>query len=167
MSGERNYPWSIVPLAEAAESIPFLARWQHAEWAGLNPGDTEAKRAERFYRQIESADLPQTWVVREGGDVLGSASLVRCDMDTHPEWEPWLASVFVAPEHRGKGVGRALVRRVEEEAAAREFERLYLFTTGQSLFYEKMHWDRVVEERYRGETVTVMRRELSRKPKLT
>ena len=28
--------------------------------------------------------------------VIGTASLIECDMETHPEWSPWLASVYVA-----------------------------------------------------------------------
>lgn len=145
-------------LAEVPESIPVLARWQHAEWELLNPGDTEEKRAGRLRRQTESPELPQTWVARADDRVIGSASLVPNDMETHPEWEPWLASVFVAPEHRGQGVGRALVRHVEEAARARGYRKLFLLTTDRTTFYEEMKWERVAEEEYRGEKVTVMRR---------
>lgn len=161
MGDKPRFPYTISPLAEAAEAIPALARWQHAEWAALNPGDTEENRALRLAKQVEASDLPQTWVARALESILGSASLVPNDMDTHPEWEPWLASVFVAPEHRGKGVGKALIRRVEEEAKSRGFASMYLFTTDRASFYEALQWEKVAEETYRGERVTVMRRRLA------
>lgn len=150
----------IVELREAPEAVPQLARWHHAEWAHINRGDTRERRAERLRRQVRSAGLPQTWVAMAEEEVLGSASLVRSDMDTHPEWTPWLASVYVAEKNRGSGIGTALVRRVVEEAKVRGFTTLYLFTPDRPGFYERLDWARVGEESYRGERVTVMRRDL-------
>ena len=44
--------------------------------------------------------------------LLGSAMLIAHDMDTRPQWTPWLAGMVVAPEFRGRGIGAALVERV-------------------------------------------------------
>ena len=73
--------------------------------------------------------------------MVGSASLIAQDMDTRPELSPWLASVYVAAEHRRQGIGSALVRRVAQEAAALGVETLYLFTPDQEHFYARLGLD--------------------------
>ena len=63
------------------------------------------------------------WVAVEGGEVLGTVSVV-------PKGDAlYIRGMAVAPAARGSGVGRELMKRVEEYAARRGFERLYLSTT--------------------------------------
>lgn len=73
---------------------------------------------------------------------------------------PWLASVFVVPEWRGKGIASALVKRVEAEAAAHGFERIYLYTPDQQALYRRLGWQDREDVEYRKEHVTVMERQL-------
>ncbi|MBK8006160.1 MAG: GNAT family N-acetyltransferase [Gemmatimonadetes bacterium] len=61
-------------------------------------------------------------------------------MPDFPPLSPWLASVFVRPDRRGKGLGQALARRVLLEAAALGHARVYLFTTDQAGWYARMGW---------------------------
>ncbi len=73
---------------------------------------------------------------------------------------PWLAAVLVVEEHRGKGVGTALVAAVEEEAARLGFESLYTSTDTAAGILERRGWCRVgVTESLRGQ-VAVYRRDL-------
>ena len=69
---------------------------------------------------------------------------------------PWLASVFVSPENRGKGVGSKLVIRVMEKAKEAGIPVLYLFTPDKEGFYQKLGWQTISKEAYRGQLVTVM-----------
>lgn len=134
----------IEPLRQHPEWIPNLARWHHGEWAVFNPGETLADRVGRLERDAADDDLPLTWVASAGGVLLGSASLVVSDMDTRPSLTPWLASVFVSPDHRGQGLGSRLVEHVVREAEGRKFAQLFLFTPDRESFYQRLGW-RVVE----------------------
>jgi GNAT superfamily N-acetyltransferase len=58
--------------------------------------------------------------------LLGSAMLIARDMDTDPEYSPWVAGVFVSPTHRRRCIGRALSEHVLHEAARLGFATLYL-----------------------------------------
>ena len=60
--------------------------------------------------------------------IVGTASLIFDDLEGDPR-NPWLASVFVPPEHRKKGIASALVRTVEDAARRIGYDRLYLFTS--------------------------------------
>lgn len=77
-------------------------------------------------------------------------------MDTRMDLSPWLAGVFVAPDHRRHGVGAALVQRVIGEATALGVERLYLYTPSTEHFYSCLGWSLVERTSYRGADVAVM-----------
>jgi N-acetylglutamate synthase-like GNAT family acetyltransferase len=104
--------------------------------------------------------IPSTFIAR-GNQLMGSAAIIKNDMDTHPEWMPWLASVFVAKEFRNQGVGSRLVEHVIEEARKAGIKNLYLFTPDRVSFYEKLGGRVLSHEVYRGHWVTVMSIKLS------
>ena len=147
-------------LADRPEFIPTVARWLHAEWGHLRPGETVEDRAARVECDCGHCEVPTTFVALAGDQVLGSASLVEHDMATRPELSPWLSGVFVAPEHRRRGVGAALVERVVLDARVLRSPRLYLYTLGSGALYLRLRWSVVERTFYRelwGEQkVTIM-----------
>jgi predicted N-acetyltransferase YhbS len=147
---------SLSHLADCPEHAETLARWHHDEWHALEPGSSAASRA-RELRLARRDGIPMTIVACEGGIVLGSASLIACDMDTHPELGPWLASVYVDRPRRGRGVGTTLIRRIIDEATALGFASLYLFTPHHAQLYAGLGWSRLQDEIYNGTAVTLMR----------
>ena len=72
------------------------------------------------------------------------------------ELSPWLAGVFVAPDHRGYGVGTAMVRRVIDDAMALGVRRLYLYTPTAQHFYSRLGWSLIEHTSYQGANVAVM-----------
>lgn len=71
---------------------------------------------------------------------MGSASLLAEDMPGFPPIGPWLASVFVIPGHRGRGIGARLVARVLEEARHLGVDTVHLFTTEAAAYYVRQGW---------------------------
>lgn len=143
-------------LVDHPEYIPTLAQWHHAEWGSLNPGDSVERRIARLQSQKGHRQIPTTFIALQGKTLLGSASLIAHDMDTRMELSPWLASVYVAPEYRGRGAGSALVQRVVEEARALGVKPLYLFTTNKEGFYVRLGWSMLERTEYRGKPVVIM-----------
>lgn len=139
----------------------MLAQWHHAQWSYLNPERTLAQRIEEMNSHLDTALVPSTWVAVENDTAMGSASLLHDDMHTHPELSPWLASVFVAPEFRRRGIAAMLVRHVMQQARDGGIETLYLFTPDQAGLYSKLGWDVFSEETYLADTVTLMRATLA------
>jgi hypothetical protein len=97
-------------LVDHPEFIPLLAEWHYREWAYLRPGDSVANRIAMLGERSARRELPITFVALEGIELLGSAMLIEHDMDTHLQYSPWLAGVFVAQDQRRRGISRALVR---------------------------------------------------------
>ena len=147
----------IVDLGERRDALPILAAWHHEEWRSLNPGLALADRMRRMARHLEPQPVPSTFVaVGDGGEVLGSASLVEHDMQTRPELTPWMASVYVAQRHRRRGIGSGLVRHVVDFAGATGIAKLYLFTPDRARFYASLGWAHVETTAYRDHEVTIM-----------
>lgn len=105
--------------------------------------------------------IPSTWFAEDNATLLGSAAIIESDMETHPTLTPWMASVFVAPEHRGKGVGSALVKHVVASAREAGHNAIYLFTPDQEALYTKLGWKTLQADTYRGCQVTIMHYDLS------
>jgi N-acetylglutamate synthase-like GNAT family acetyltransferase len=148
-------------LADHRSFIPTLARWHHEQWNYLSPGDSVERRIAGLQKHLIKMQIPTTFVAFDTTEddteiVVASASLVAEDMDTRPELSPWLASVYVATEHRRQGIGSALVRRVVQEAATLDVKRLYLFTPDQEHFYSTLGWTVLERCTYRGYPQVVM-----------
>src|SRR4051794_31833752 len=117
----------IAYLSDHPSFIPILAQWHFNQWAYLNPANDVNRRIADM-RAHGKMQIGTTFVAIENEKPIGSASLILDDMDTRPELNPWLASVYVDTAYRNKGIGSLLVARVVEEARALAIPKLYLFT---------------------------------------
>jgi len=142
-------------LARDPALVATIAGWHHETWAHLT-GRSHAERIREFDEQLESDRIPLTVVAFADGRPVGSASLLVEDMDTHPDWTPWLASVFVVPAFRRNGIGEQLCRRIVAEARRLSVPRLYLYTPDQAPFYARQGWRTLAQETYHSEAVTIM-----------
>lgn len=150
----------LVYLRDCPEFLPLVARWIWDEWHELLAQKTAAD-FEAWFRMAErGCGLPTTLVLTEDGEPVATVSLESDDMDIRPDLTPWLASLYVVPAHRGRGLGRSLVRAAEEEARSLGITRLYLYTPEHEGFYAALGWERFAQCDYRGEAVTVMRRRI-------
>jgi len=142
-------------LADHPSFLPSLAQWHHAQWSYLDVGVSLEQRLAALQKHGK-AQVPTTVIALSGSRLLGSASLIAHDMDTYPELSPWLASVYVAPEYRRRGIGSALVQRIVAQARALGFEHLYLFTPDKEHFYARLGWSVLERTMYRGYAQVVM-----------
>ncbi|PSJ20893.1 GNAT family N-acetyltransferase [Halomonas sp. ND22Bw] len=152
---------SLARITVHSPHVPTLAGWAHDEWGHLHPGRRRAAAIATFRADCGSEGVPSVFAAMDGERPVGMASLVVDDMDDRRDLTPWLASVYVLPAWRGQGIASALVRRVEAEAQAHGVERFYLYTPDQQPLYRRLGWEDVEDREYHGETVTIMRRDLS------
>ena len=146
----------IVPIVERPDLVDQVAAWGFAEWGHLNPGETLEQRRVRIRGKMNVDRVPVAFVaLDDGGGIAGTASLIFDDLEGDPR-NPWLASVFVPAEQRGKGIASALVRTVEGAAQRLGYARLYLFTTSAEKLYAGLGWRALERRDYRGEHIQVM-----------
>lgn len=138
----------------------IIAGWTFQAWGHLHAGYTLDQAIKRIKNQCGDRGVPSVFVAISGEKPVGTASLVADDMSIRRELTPWLASVFVVPEWRGQGIASMLVKRVEVEAIDSGLQHFYLYTPDQQALYRRLGWQDVETLEYRGETVTVMSRQL-------
>lgn len=105
------------------------------------------------------AAVPSLLVALDGNEPIGSASLIAHDLPDREElWDlwPWLSGVYVVPDHRGRGVARALVGAVEQAARHLGATRLYLYTQTAGGLYERLGWERIGDVTVDGRAADLM-----------
>jgi len=146
----------IVPLVERPALVDQVAAWGFAEWGHLNPGQTLQSRTARIRETMKADRVPIVLVaLDDAGLLVGTASLLFDDLEGDPR-NPWLASVFVPEEQRGKGIASALVVAIEDAARQLGYLTLYLFTTSAARLYAGLGWRALERRDYRGEHIQVM-----------
>lgn len=126
-------------LAERPGHALACARWEHAEWGAA--GGKSLDRAIAAYADARRDGLPLTLIACTGADDLaGMVSLWQSDCPLRPDLTPWVASLFVSPRHRGRGIGTALFAQIRTEAERLGINRLYLMTQHSEAIYAGLGW---------------------------
>ncbi len=149
----------IAAVSERPELAPVAAAWL-VDAFHRHPGGCTAEEMEALIL-APPVGPEDTFVLFDGDEPAGTASLTREDLEARPDLTPWLAGVFVRPGFRGRGHAAALVRRVEASAAAASVPVLWLYTATAEPLYARLGWRRVGTERDKGKEVALMRRVLT------
>ena len=125
-------------LMDYPHYVPIIAFWNYREWhIGKESFD---EIIARYQRRLKRDAVPTTLIAIEDTMPVGSVSLKENDLPERPDLTPWLASLFVLADYRGRDIGRRLLRAGEASAAAAGVGRLYLFTHTAAGLYEKEGW---------------------------
>lgn len=143
-------------LADCKEHIPTLAQWFYDKWGYMHEGSSVEREIKQLKDRLNHDRIPLTVVAEKGGEVIGSASIVEDDMDTHKHLSPWLANVYVKSEYRRKGIGTVIIIRILEESKKLGIKKFYLFTPDMNRFFEKIGWETIEEPQYKNQKVYMM-----------
>jgi RimJ/RimL family protein N-acetyltransferase len=110
--------------------------------AWWKPGGVPLERISGGLAVMMKGDrIPFAIVAHDGDEFLGSTLAIASDLDQRPQYSPWVAAVWVEPQHRLKQVGRSLVGHAAKTLFARGFERVYLCSsTNRRDFYTRQGW---------------------------
>lgn len=150
----------IVTIVERPDLVPIVAEWRWREF-GQEDAQTRQQTQDAVAGSTAEVGPPQCFVLLVDGEPVGTASLTADDLDERPELAPWLASVYVAPEARGRGHAAALIEAVEAASRSASVPTLWLYTNTAERVYARAGW-RSVETIHRvGKLpVVLMRRDL-------
>ncbi len=150
----------IETLPERPELLPIVAEWIYTQWWTEVEGASVATLSNLIRSHLIPDQIPLTLIASMDGRPVGTVTLLEHDVETEewPDLTPWLAALYVEPEHRRRGIGAALIKDMIARAASLGVQTLYLSTVDQESYYAKLNWT-VLE---RGEHQVVMSRSTSR-----
>jgi GNAT superfamily N-acetyltransferase len=146
-------------------NVPFfrdeLAALHAAEWKHLYSGWDSQTAREEFLAQKADGTLPATLVLHQGMELAGSVSVVFDDCPVRPDLDPWLASLYVVPQRRGRGYGMELARAAIELAVASGAKRLHVFTESAEKLFQHCGFEILERTMLRDVPIKVLARNLS------
>lgn len=153
----------IQRIAGDSPHVATLAAWEFREWGHHHPGRSLEAATAAFRGGCGEGGVPSVFAALRDDMPVGMASLLAHDMDDRRDLGPWVASVYVLGEWRGRGIASRLVRRVEREARDHGFDAVFLFTPDQQSLYRRLGWQDLERCGYHGEEVTIMWRGFARR----
>jgi GNAT superfamily N-acetyltransferase len=145
-------------LADTLGSAEAVAQMRWREWGHPPEPQDPAWWLEVTLNEAGRERLPVTFVAHdEAGAVLGAVGLDTYDLDERHETTPWVTGMIVRHELRGQGIGRSLMRHLEQWAAEHHIAEAWVGTDLAGRFYERCGW--IPEEsfvRSTGERIDVL-----------
>jgi GNAT superfamily N-acetyltransferase len=149
----------LVFLADHPEAVPFIARWYFDEWGYLGAGSSADEVADKVRVYLNKDKFPLIILALEGAEPAGIVQLKYREMDIYPEKEHWLGGVYVAAEHRGKGLAAKIINKALNVAKSLDVTTLHLQTQNlEGGLYKHLGWAPVEQVNYHGLDVLVMER---------
>ena len=138
--------------------LAICARWRASAFSVLKASFEQELRSLELFASDQSHGV--ALVAKADGEPVGTCLLAESEIEPNHDVSPWLAGLFVVPEYRGKGVGAALVRAIEDQARQRELSRVYLYTTDAVGFYKRLGWKVMDRTNWQGFDTALMVRDL-------
>ena len=114
-----------------------IIEWVYPEWWFYRSTFNEV--LEWYKTILNDQTLPTALIAFVNEKPAGTVLICKEDPDIKLGISPWLEGLYVTKEFRNCGVGRALVKRIEEIASASGYTHLYLSTHVKN-FYERLNW---------------------------
>lgn len=131
-------------LLDHRELVPVLVDWFIEEWQPWYGPDGEGDAEADLLTCRDRNALPVCLIALDSETrLLGTIALRGNSVGSDLAEGPWLAGLYVAPEHRRRGVGTALVAALEQEAARLGFEAVYTSTDAADGIMRRRGWEPV------------------------
>ncbi len=144
-------------LKNHPENTHLLASWMFDTWGHYNPESSLEKAQAKLKAHLNEASLPLTYIALIDDVPVGMCSL-RLNDGIRPDLTPWLGSLFVEPNMRGRGIGEKLIHAVTDKARNLGYTKLYLLVFDETLpnWYAQLGWQMIGKDELNGHPVSVM-----------
>jgi predicted N-acetyltransferase YhbS len=157
--GAKLQTFRISDFREHQHYGPTIAdRVWNAWWRDSGRAVSDVER-----HMVDMADdrpLPMAVVAHNDHGYLGSAFLIHSDMEERPQYEPWVAAVWVEAAERKRGVGRALIAEAAKTAGSLGYRAAYICCRPElERFYSRIGW-KIVEQAAGAKRLSVLKLEV-------
>lgn len=154
-----SLPLVILNLRGQVPHLDAVVDWLWQEWGTEKL--TREQISQYLMHSVSSGQLfPSTYLAFLGTIPVGSVSIVRCDLPIRSQLTPWIASVIVAKDQRGKGIGTRLLRYAERKLRAHGWPRVYLYTRDKEDYYLAKGYEVIERTAYLDHAISIMMKDL-------
>ncbi len=151
----------IAALHHHPECIPQLAKWFENQWPDYF---AERDTIAFFEGQANDQEFPFAMLLFDDEELVGTVALKADSIDDYADRSPWVAGLFVAPQHRRKGYGQLLATTATRVAFGMGEETIWAGAAQPHVIamFEALGWSKVGEAEQGEEVVAVL--ELEKPP---
>ena len=154
-------PQVSITLLDGRDPLTEDLATRHADaWGHLYTNWDNWKALAEFRPQKTDGSLPATLVLREDERVAGSVSLLYGDCEARTDLDPWLGSLYVFPEFRGRGYAGRLIEAATQFAAEAGVGALHVFTESAAGLLRRHDFHLVERTMLHGQPIEILRRDL-------
>jgi predicted N-acetyltransferase YhbS len=125
----------------------------HRGWSAFDSGLTLAEYRAGLEPLMKSEGVPSALVAHDNEKYLGSVLVIANDLDARPDLTPWIAALWVEPNHRSKGIAVALIGEARAVMAKAGVKRCHLCATRENSPYYLARGFNLIEEDVTGLSV--------------
>lgn len=156
MNDDTRSDFSLSSLAQYPTYVDQISAWFFEEWGDSVEGRTIGQFSEVLIERMNIDKLPVAFVALASDELIGTVSLICNEISSLPRYKHWLASVFVAPEHRRQGWGTKIVRATVQIAPDYGIDKLFLYTRSHIDFYQQLGWEYVETLQYKNRDAMIL-----------
>lgn len=139
----------INKLKPDSPELAAAAQWRYDAFLKDDGYSVEDSAAQLTELATAPEGCETALIAWKAGNPVGVCLLVLHELPPAHDLSPWLASLYVIPEHRGRGAARALIAAIEDHARSHSVKRVHLYTGEAEGLYAKCGW-RVAEHLQSG-----------------
>ena len=150
----------ITRLKPNSPELQICAAWRYEAFLKSNGYSLLDSGAQLARLATQPDEYETALIALVDGRLAGICLLVLQEFEPLHDVSPWLASLYVAPQYRKRGVARKLVAAIENQARKHGVARLHLYTGDAEKFYVKCGWSLAEQGIANGEPYAFMIRDL-------
>ncbi len=143
-------------LADNPQDCETIAMWFFSEWGHLNKDTTEKQIFEKVReKSLSRNEIPLAITARTEGQIVGVVELKYHENKAYLDYEHWLGSLFVTPNHRNEGIAGKLILAAKNKAKELGISLLYLQCKKSMIpLYERYGFKVILREK--GDDTNIM-----------
>lgn len=140
--------------------VQGTALWQELICYAQSCSWEAGKHLAHIMRDNQLRDWESVFAALDGGSIAGFCTLLNTDFYPENRYSPWISTIFVGEEYRGRHISRRMIEAAMDYARSQGFARVYIPSDITGL-YEKYGFEKIDElKNYAGDVDGIFARDI-------
>jgi len=135
----------IISIRREPDYKEAAVKYIHSKWG--NETNYQLYEDSIFGCISSREPVPYWYLIESNERIIGCIGLIGHDFINRTDLSPWLCSLYMEKDYRGKEWGALLIEKIKKDAEQEGFEKIYLCTDLNG-FYEKYGFHYIEEGFY-------------------